>query len=151
MRMVLAAAVMMVPTMSLAQPEFHGDLWNAEWETYRTFLVEPNCGDAKDLKACETQLNMWRRDFMWAVDARFGGLLIGQRNMTHCFATGCDNKIKKNPLLACAWAGVVVNGGQPQIEDRDLVMKRELCGELKQDGKAAAEMQTKRLLKMLYE
>ncbi|MBB3461987.1 hypothetical protein [Rhizobium sp. BK377] len=119
-----------------------------EWEIYRGFLIEPACGQSSDKAKCEVALDRWRRDFRWATDTSFHNQLIGQRNIALCLASSCDG-VKPNQLLACAWAEVILNSGDPKISGEDVAFKQDTCASLSVGERKVASAQATRLLNML--
>lgn len=120
-----------------------------EWDIYRTFLVEPACGLAKNVDACIKVLDLWKRDWMWATDPHWKNQLVGQRNIAFCLASGCEG-VKTNRLLGCAWAKLVLRSGDPKLGDEDIAFERDACTALTSAGERdVAEAQAGRLLKML--
>jgi hypothetical protein len=123
-----------------------------EWEVYRAFLVAPACGlvPKNEMKACENALGLWRRDFKWATDPHWNKQYYGQQNVSICLATGCEGSVKPNPLLACAWARIVLLAGHPLTEQGDFQREEKYCSALGSDmERTTAQAQADRLLGIL--
>lgn len=146
-----ATAVIVAMATASTTAKAADDWWHEEWATYRGFLIEPACGESRDIDGCIRKLDLWKRDFKWATIPFWKGTLIGRRNLAVCFATGCDGAVKPNPLLACAWITLAIKSGDPKIDALDISGKENLCGKLDPGEQSAAEAQAKRLLTLLGE
>lgn len=65
-----------------------------------------------------------------------------QRNYAYSFATGAQGA-PYNPVKACAWYAVILNSGNPKVNDGDKSNVQLYCGRLDEAGRQAAiEMAT---------
>lgn len=78
--------------------------------------------------------------------AALDGDYQAQRNLAYTLGTGIPN----NPILACAWRIVIVESGDPQVDQSDLGNKTFDCErKLDADGLAAAEAQAKQISELI--
>lgn len=141
MRMVLAAAVMMVAS-SVASA--------ADWPPVEDYInVLSDCSTSRYANECKYTKASWPDDYKAATSGDYQG----QRNVAFCLSTGCDGAIRINKILGCAWRFVILESGHLKVDSTDTSNLQFYCGpaNLDQAGLTAAEAQAKRLLTLLGE
>lgn len=139
MRMVLAAAVMMVAS-SVAGA--------ADWPPVDDYINGySDCAASRNPDNCKYTKESWPDDYKAATSGDYQG----QRNVAFCLSTGCDGAVRINKILGCAWRFVILESGHLSVDSTDTTNLNYYCGPENVDkaGLAAAEAQAKRMLKML--
>lgn len=142
---------------SLAVAMALGVAWTSEaasskWPDAMEYLMAAeDCSIEPDATLCENRKNTWQNDYRGAI----AGEYQGQRNVSFCLSTGCDDlyggNIRKNAILACAWRVVIVNSGHLEADDTDAMNLKHFCGPeyLDDTGRGMANAQAKTLLRKL--
>lgn len=74
----------------------------------------------------------------------------GGRNVAYCLSTGCDNSVKKNETLACAWRAVILASGSTRVDSGDRANFTTACGRLDLTGRATARAQAQQLMRRVH-
>ncbi|MDM9647743.1 hypothetical protein [Rhizobium sp. S163] len=120
----------------------------AGWPPADDYLNSINdCQAASDKAGCEYAKATWSKNYQKAVKGEYQG----QRNVSFCLSTGCNEAIRINPVLGCAWRIVIIQSGHLETDITDTSNQKHFCGpELLDDaGRQAAAAQSKQLLKLL--
>ncbi len=105
------------------------------------------CSQSSSPKNCEITRTNWAKTYAGAL----AGSYRDQRSVSLCLSTGCDQAIRKDPVLGCAWRIVIAKSGHPQADAGDTADARYYCGPKMLDdaGRKAAELQSETLLATL--
>jgi hypothetical protein len=84
-------------------------------------------------------------------DSALSGAYDAQRNVSFCLSTGCDQAIREDHALGCAWRIVIAGSSHPETGEGDEADRRRFCGSdmLDDAGRKAAETQAQTLLSLL--
>jgi hypothetical protein len=106
-----------------------------------------SCGRSENSANCEFIRSTWAKDY----ESAFAGSYQGQRNVSFCLSTGCDQAIRENRILGCAWRMVIIASGHLEADESDTANLNYFCGPdmLDDAGRAAAEAQSQSLLTSL--
>ena len=77
--------------------------------------------------------------------AALAGDYQAQRNLAYTLTYD----IPHNPILGCAWRIVIVESGDPQVDQSDTSNRKHDCDKLGADEQAAAQAQAKKLQEQL--
>lgn len=94
---------------------------------------------------CRVHLTTFPDDYAKAI----AGDYAAQQNVAYCFESGCNQAVKANATLACAWHVVIIGSGHLQASDLDRRFAETACRKLDRTGRATAERQASTMLKLL--
>ena len=119
----------------------------ADWPPANDYVSIAACQAGEASYGCRYSKELWGKDY---ADAISGGYQ-GQRNVSFCLSTGCENAVVVNKMLGCAWRFVILESGHLQADSTDVANARHYCGPENVDtGElAAAEAQARAILKKL--
>jgi hypothetical protein len=106
-----------------------------------------NCHQSADPQACEKTRTAWDRNYADALS----GSYAAQRTISFCLSTSCDQAIREDRILGCAWRLVISRSGHPEAGEIDEADRRRFCGSdmLDDAARKTAETQSQTLLSLL--
>jgi len=119
-------------------------LWPAA-ESYIDTAME--CRQSGNPGNCRYTRDTWKTEYKDATAGKYQG----QRNVAFCLSTGCDDAIRPDKILGCAWRIVIVNSRHAELDDTDTMNLKQFCGPvyIDQAGRRAAEAQAKTMLELI--
>ncbi len=120
----------------------------AEWPPVTEYVNSAtDCAAQANTSNCDYTKQAWPNDYEKAKKGDYQG----QRNVAFCLSTGCDGAIRQNKILGCAWRFVILESGHLSVDSSDTTNLKYYCGPENVDtaGRAAAEAQARRLIKMI--
>jgi len=104
-----------------------------------------SCETSKDPGHCTFTRTTWQKEYANAIS----GAYQGQRNVSFCLSTGCNDAIRQNKILGCAWRIVIIETGHLQADSTDTANLMYFCGREHVDeaGRHAAYAQARTMLK----
>jgi hypothetical protein len=105
------------------------------------------CRQTADPGACERIRTAWDRNYTDALSGSYDA----QRTISFCLSTGCEQAIREDRTLGCAWRLVISGSGHPEAGETDTADRAHFCGPdmLDQQARTEAQAQSETLLKML--
>jgi len=106
-----------------------------------------SCETAKDPGHCKFARATWQKEYANAIS----GAYQGQRNVSFCLSTGCNDAVRQNKILGCAWRIVIIETGHLQADSSDTANLKYFCGRehVDETGRHAAHAQARAMLKKL--
>lgn len=120
----------------------------AEWPAVSDYInTMSDCAIQRNASNCNYTKAVWPSEYEKAKRGDYQG----QRNVAFCLSTGCDGAIRQNKILGCAWRFVILESGHLSADSTDTTNLKYYCGPENVDtaGRAAAEAQARRLIKMI--
>lgn len=140
MRMVLAAAVMMVAS-SVAGAALADD-----WPPASEYTYETICGQSKDEKQCRSNAATFTGYYNKAIK----GDLVGQGMVAMALSRGMEG-VAKRPSLACAWSHVILRSGHLLATPDDTKNNKYYCDSLSPEESILANAQALRMMEMFIQ
>lgn len=107
---VLAALLACAPLAALA----------AEADQYMT---PGDCAASGNKAFCLQSAKQFRDEFPRALKGEYDA----QRNVAYCLTTGCDDAVKVNKPIGCAWRAVILSSGSRKVDRADTTAFDSVC------------------------
>ncbi len=132
--------VVLLLSLSLSLP-----VHAADWPSAESYTNALGCDDPRS--SCAYAQTTWEKDYKGATSGDYQG----QRNVAFCLSSGCDNAIRVNKVLGCAWRMVILQSGHLELDDTDIGNFSLYCGPnfVDQAGILAAKAQADQIMKRL--
>ncbi|CDZ61411.1 Hypothetical protein NGAL_HAMBI2605_14910 [Neorhizobium galegae bv. orientalis] len=106
-----------------------------------------SCETSKDPGHCKFTRATWQKEY----DNAITGVYQGQRNVSFCLSTGCNDAIRQNKILGCAWRIVIIETGHLKADSTDTANLNYYCGreQVDETGRRAANAQARTMMKNL--
>jgi hypothetical protein len=118
------------------------------WPDAQTYINSTTeCSQSSNPGACRHTRDTW--------DTEYGNAIAGkyedQRNVALCMSTGCDQAVRADKVLGCAWRMVIMKSAHPEANGADAEDLTHFCGSdyVDQNGRQAAETQAKSMFVMI--